>query len=552
MSTSCAKRPTSVERPAAFVQFLLLLLVLVLPALPGTAAAQTPADSAWNQGEWNRAADLYEERLAQDSSDVRALHRLALIRAWNEDYEASLNLFDRLLSLDSDNLHAQRDRGRVLSWADRLDASVALYDSLARANPGDRAARRGLARVLSWAGRTDSARALYDELLREDPDDRDAMEGLARVEAWRGNLREAEVLWRRSLSRDPRRSGARIGLVRTLRWQGRPAAAAAVLEEAPQSPEGGQRVELRRERAWIDAALSPFGHPGLRFEGDSDDNRILTARLSTGMRLAPRVELLADGYVRRARNESLRPGADDDRETAGASLAVGVQLPPGWWLRAGGGGTVADSGRRQETASWRAEIASPRQFPLRLNVQYRREALDATRQLVEEGVILHEVNLALAADVGSGWEIEGGLAPARFQGRGEDNDRLAGRLALLKSFGSHWTVGLSGRAFGFERDLGLGYFDPDFYGLGELLLRWRARPAAWHLHATLAPGVQQIGEEGDIDGAFRASGGVDFRIAPGRHLTVGGTFQSTGLQSFSTGEADYRYGRVDLGFRWAF
>lgn len=517
MSASAVGRTTA-RRSASPGRLFLCLVVLSLPGLPGAAAGQAPADSAWNEGDWDRAAELYGTRLARDSSDVRALHRLALIRAWDGAMEASLGLLDRLVAVDPDNRSAHRDRAMVLSWAGRLDASAAIYDSLARANP----------------------------------DDPEAMDDLARVEAWRGNLRKSETLWRRSLSRDPRRLAPRIGLARTLRWQGRPAAAASVLAAAPEPSAEGESGDLEQERAWIDAAFSPFAHPRLRFAGDSDDNRILTARLSTGLHLAPRVELRADGYVRRAWNDGPQPGGGTTRGTAGASLELGVQLPPGWWLRAGAGGTVADSGRREEVASWRAEVASPRQLPLQLTVGYRREALDATRQLVEEGVILQELDLGLALDAGSGWRIEAGVAPARFQGRGAHNDRLAGRLALLRTFDAAWTVGLSGRGFGFERDLDLGYFDPDFYGLGELLLRWRARPGPWYLHATLAPGLQQIGEEGDLDGAFRASGGLDLRLAPGRHLSLGGAFQSTGLQSFSTGDADYRYGRVDLGFRWSF
>lgn len=529
-----------------------LLPLLALLVLPAAAAGQAPADSAWNRGDWDRAEELYGERLERDSTDVRALHRIALIRAWDGRYDASLELFDRLVALDPDNLPARRDRAKVLSWDGRLEASAAVYDSLARAHPGDRAARLGLARVLSWAGRTDSARSLYRRLVGEDPDGHEALEGLARVEAWRGHLQRAEELWRRSLAADPRRLAPRIGLVRTLRWQGRPAAAAEMLAGAPEPETASRRDELERERAWIDAALGPFGHPSLRYEGDSDDNRIYTARLSTGLHLAPRVELRADAYVRRATNDGLRPGDDAERETAGASLGLGVQLPPGWWLRAGAGATVADSGRREEIASWRAEVSSPRQVPVRFSLRYRREALDATRQLVEEGVILHEVDLGLAAAMGAGWEMAAGLAPARFEGRGEANDRIAGRLALTKELGAHWTVGLSGRAFGFERDVDLGYFDPDFYGLAELPLRWRARPGPWRLHVTLAPGLQKIGEGGDPDGAFRADAGVDLRFGPGRWLRLGGAFQSTGLQSFSTGDADYRYGRVDLGLYWAF
>ena len=67
-----------------------------------------------------------------------------------------------------------------------------------------------------------------------------------------------------------------------------------------------------------------------------------------------------------------------------------------------------------------------------------------------------------------------------------------------------------------------------------------------------APGVQQVGESGDPTGAFRASTRLAFRLRPGREISLGGGVSSTGLQSFSTGESDYRYVAVVAGLSWVF
>jgi hypothetical protein len=66
----------------------------------------------------------------------------------------------------------------------------------------------------------------------------------------------------------------------------------------------------------------------------------------------------------------------------------------------------------------------------------------------------------------------------------------------------------------------------------------------------MAPGVQQVTKDGDPSGAFRASARVAYRLAPGREISVAGGFSSTGLQTFSTGTADYRYTALMVGGSW--
>lgn len=64
--------------------------------------------------------------------------------------------------------------------------------------------------------------------------------------------------------------------------------------------------------------------------------------------------------------------------------------------------------------------------------------------------------------------------------------------------------------------------------------------------------MQQVGEEGDPSGAFRTSARLAYRLRPGREISLSGGFSSTGLQSFSTGESDYRYTALVAGVSWVF
>jgi tetratricopeptide (TPR) repeat protein len=233
-------------------RILLIAIVLLVSAVP--ARAQDEADRAWAAGDIPVATRLYEARLAADASDVTALHRLGLIRAWAERYDEALALFDRLLAADPRNREAQVDRARVLawrgdpagaaraldpllaedpaflpalqaraqfeSWAGAYDEALATYGRIQQITPEDRTIGLSQARVLSWASRFDAAAAAYVAILREHPNDTEALVGLGTVLAWASRLEGAESVYRRVLELEPDNAEARRGLARAAGWGG--------------------------------------------------------------------------------------------------------------------------------------------------------------------------------------------------------------------------------------------------------------------------------------------------------------------------------------------
>ncbi|MEE8572204.1 MAG: tetratricopeptide repeat protein, partial [Gemmatimonadota bacterium] len=275
-----------------------LLVTLVFLAASRTAAAQNPADAAWASGDFNTARQLYSERLAADSSDIRALHRLALLFAWDEQYDESLLLFDRLLMVAPENLDARIDRARVISWTGDFDKSIESYEEALERHPGDRQVLLGMAQVLSWADRLDSALTIYDGLVAKDSTDFQARHGLARAAAWRGNLVEAERLWRETLAQDENNAETLLGLSQTLRWQGRADAAREVLAQVP--IEARMTSGYIEEERWIGVALGTRLSPSLAFEFDSDDNTMVTLSVRGASQMRPRLQLGFDTYYRYA------------------------------------------------------------------------------------------------------------------------------------------------------------------------------------------------------------------------------------------------------------
>jgi tetratricopeptide (TPR) repeat protein len=589
----------------------LLLLLLAV----GGVRAQDDADRAWSAGDLARARTLYEARLAADTADARALHRVALMDAWDGRYDRSLRLFTRLLALGP-NLEAEVDRARVtawrgapneavvlldsllvrepgyipalearaeflawagepnaavesyarlaeilpdnrsvrsararlLSWASRLDESIALYDSLVRTDPADRDARLGLARSLGWAGRTDSAAAVYHGMLHADSSDVDAWAGLAQTRSWAGRLREAETLWDRALAVDSNHVPALVGLAQTLRWQGRDAAADEALRRAEARDPTNQ--EARTQRRWLDGAIRPRAGSTVTYESDSDGNGIVTVLARGGYRLRPRVDLRPYGYFRWLGLDG-GPGIVWITLRAwGGGLEIRTEIDPGWVVGASLGASASTPDTIGTQVRWGANVSSPGWWPVVTSLSATHEPLDATHQLVRNGVTVTQGALDLRATPAPGWTATGTFSVAEFRGSAS-NVRTAGALGVSRRVLRFFAVGATGRAYGFSDDLADGYFDPDFYLLLEAPVRWEQEFGRWVPSAEVAPGVQKISGV-DLSAAIRLAGGVRYAVMPGREIALSAGYSTLGLSLFAEGGGGYEYRYVALSGGWWF
>jgi len=600
-----------------------LAAALALLAWAAPARAQDAADRAWAAGDVSTAERLYAARLAADSNDVRALHRLGLVRAWHGRYDEALALLDRAIRLDPNDEERQVDRARILaekgdpaagarslepllqrdpgylpalqaraqflSWAGDFDASLRTYGRILEITPGDRRVGLDRARVLTWASRFGASRAAYDSLLRRDPNDHDAllglaqalswagqldsaevvyrrllainsgdvegMNGLARTAAWRGSLLEAERRWRQALARHPDDAAALVGLSQTLRWEGRDAAALDAARRAVQAAPTDR--DARTELQWALLPTRPRVGPGASYESDSDGNRISTLSAGAGFRPDPRVELRADAYWREARQlAAVVPDGTLRGTSRGGALTLRTQLEPGWTLTGGAGVSQTDRAGEDARASWRGAISTPGRYPVTATAAYSHVPLDATAVLIQRDVDVDELNLSLQLVPAQGWVVSAGGGGADFHGgvSGETNRRTNGNLAVTRRFARFFTLGAAGRAFGFDKDLSDGYFDPDLYWIGEALGRVGRDWRRWGVSAEVAPGVQQVGKGGDRSATLRTTGGVTLTVAPGRSIGLSAAYANAGLQRLSPTDAGggYRYTAFSLSGSWAF
>ena len=102
---------------------LALAVTVALLVRPPLAAQLPAADQAFQRGDYAAARASYERVLAADSSNERALYRLAILDSWDGKLIRSLARFARLRRIDPHDPDIMVTQAQVLAWAGRTAAS---------------------------------------------------------------------------------------------------------------------------------------------------------------------------------------------------------------------------------------------------------------------------------------------------------------------------------------------------------------------------------------------------------------------------------------------
>ena len=580
-----------------------------------TAARDDPADEAWSTGDVALAMRLYADRLAADPEDGTAILRVALMRAWEEQYDAAVELLNGLIQRQPGHLDARLVRARVRAWsgdipaaqdevaevlavqpdnaealetlalfqtwAGQFDEALASYDELLSIAPGSSSARLRQAQAFAWAAQGEASRAAYDALLARDPDDIEARLGLARTLAvaqdfagalaqydevllrapdemrartgkaetlgWAGRLSESQRVALQAVEADPSSPEAWSRLGQVYRWQGRDASANEALETAAEL--APTNALIRDQLRSVNLALAPLARPTVIYENDSDGNTMVTTSLAASWHPTPRLDVRADGYHKRL--EQTTEFGVLKRTAQGVTISGRYMLQPGWALFGGLGGSRSDGTDDPSNVEYRLGVSTPDIHHFAGALNFASMGLNETAALAERGVRGTEVLLTVRWTQPLGWRVDGTVGMGKFQGT-EDNGRRSASLSASRRVGRFISLGASLRAFSFEKDLNDGYFDPDFYGIGEITSHWLYRPVPWTFLVELAPGVQRVGKNGAVGLAARSNVRVAYQLEPGREISLSFGYSSAGLMSFASGDSGYRYAALILGSSWAF
>ena len=582
---------------------------------PAVGAADDRADEAWSRGDIALASRLYRDRLAANPEDGTAMLRVALMQAWEEQYDVALELLDDLIGQQPSHFDARLARARVRAWSGdipaaqaevaevlavqpdnaealeafalfqawsgQFDEALTSYDELLAIAPGRNSARLQQAQAFAWTAKFEASRAAYDALLARDPDDIEARLGLAgmlslsddfagalaqyeevlarapdemrartgkgKTLAWAGRLLESEQAAFRAVEADRSSAEAWSGLGQVYRWQGRDAAAREALETAAEL--APTNTLIRDQLRSVNLALSPLARPTVIYENDSDGNTMVTTLLATGWHVIPRLEVRAEGYLKRL--EQTTGFGALQLNAQGVTVSGRYELEPGWSLSAGLGGSRSNGTGDPSNLEYQLGVKTPERnrFGGALNIVST--GLTETAALAERGVRGTEVLLAGRWTQPLGWRVDGTVGVGAFEGT-ESNGRRSVSISASRRVGRLFSLGASLRAFSFEKDLNDGYFDPDFYGIGEITSHWLYWRAPWTFLVEFAPGVQQVGKGREASLSFRSNVRAAYGFGPGREISLSFGYSSAGLVSFASGDSGYRYTAFILGSSWAF
>lgn len=159
-------------------------ILLVAGFLPAVAAAQVPVgDSAWVAGDFVTAKQAYERSLEEDSTAVRALHRLGLLLAWDGHTDSASVLYHKALRYEPNNVAVLTSSGQLASWTGDLPLALRFYHRALARDSTYVPAWVGLAEVRRWEGRTTESYQAINRALALAPEDRAAREGRAALRA---------------------------------------------------------------------------------------------------------------------------------------------------------------------------------------------------------------------------------------------------------------------------------------------------------------------------------------------------------------------------------
>ena len=483
------------------VKRILVPVAAALIAATPVAGQILRADSAFVAGDFARARTLYEEVLATDSLNERALWRLATLDSWDNQMDRSLRRFARARQLDPAN-------------ADLMVAQ---------------------ARVLSWAGHTTDAVALYDSALVTDSSRVDALVGRAQSVAWAGDLDRAEGFWRSALAGHPDDPTLLVGLAQTLYWKGEPGLARAYVDRARAvAPDDASARDL--EKILRAAVRADFG-TSFTGAGDSDNETFYYQDLWLSGPMT--------GDARGTITAGWRRSADGFHDNSSLGLAglVAFPLARGVGVRAGLGARrlVSDSGDHTPLTAQLGLSWQPAPFAA-LGLGYSRSAFDETATLIDSGFTMNNVDFSFDLDPKPTISISGGSSATWFS---DGNRRLSWIAGVLGGLGHGVSIGAFGRMMGYQTaNAGHGYFSPDRFTVVEARGIYNLRRGVWGLRMDGGLGGQQVFSTLPWQGEWHLAATLS-------HNWNGGEITLQGLYTNSAGSntvGAFRYHAITLGF----
>lgn len=405
-----------------------------------------------------------ETALAQSPDDPALLKAQAEMATWDGQYKRAIVSYQKLLTIQPTNDAALLALANVESWDKRLDDSAAHFEEYLSRHDDNTDALLSYANIQSWRGDTADAVELIERYKDAGGDAQEYSKAKTRFYAGSGFSNTALALADETLRTDPHNYHAQFSRTLALRDGQRLNDAQANMEALEHIPgDEKSKSDLRR---MVALPLRSHIKTAARYSWDSD--QIGIAALSTEGRYVvnPGLYLRAGaqgGYLRAKRGTGLETINGNDRvNDYTVWVAADYEATENLWLH----GKVGqhDTNVTDAMGMYRFEAAYRPldQFSIRASVD--RDFHAVSPRAVSLDIARTERFLRTTWRPNLKYTVESYAGYADFS---DDNARwdlgIAPRRSVARTEKYNIDLGVSARWFGFDDELGNGYYDPATY-----------------------------------------------------------------------------------------
>lgn len=457
-----------------------------------------------------KAAEALQKAAELAPANAAILHKLAQTYSLMNQPLKGLEAMEKAVQLEPENIEYLKARAQLANWSGNSKTAADSYRRLARLLPHDDLIILYLARADAWSGFLDRAVDGYKKYLDKYPKERAVLLEYVKTETWRGNYpralkmldqyqqtfgedadflkTKADVLSRAArpaksmslleslLENDPSNYEILYSRTIALHYARRPQSALDSLELLKQlRPQSRETEDMWK---FIQTPLRSFVQPYAGYYFDSDDLSILSGGLELKLRLSPHTSLKARGGVDYLRAENNSPFRNiDGSEDAWhyfAWIGGSHRFSPAFSLD----GYIGTARAEDETTTPIYNIAADVQpgdtFKFRLSREYGYYIISP--RAVSLGIKRAVNSVLLDWDLSFRSKL---ITYGAYETFSDDNRRWEAiffpRTAVGRTENLNLDLGFRGWWFGFDEQLGNGYWDPEFFQsyMGALVGYWK-------------------------------------------------------------------------------